>query len=148
MARDPQQLKLAALDNEDLVVLSAHAQDATVRPGDIVHEPDAKRLLVPINRFAWETKAARRKLFPRYERRNTVLHIDGVTHVASRGLERSSAEAVLPLLSITHEDGAIVLAFGGGAVLRASVEAIEVRLADLGGAWQTRKRPRHTGSGS
>lgn len=148
MARDPQQLKLAALDTEDLVVLSAHAQDATVRPAAIVHDAQARRLLVPMNRFAWETKAARRKLFPRYERRNALLHIDGVTHVTSRGLDRSAADAVVPLLSIAHEDGAIVLAFGGGAVLRASVEAIEVRLTDLGGAWQTRKRPRHAGNGS
>lgn len=147
MARNQQHLKLAALDEEDLLVLSAHAQDATVRPADILHDSAAKRLLVPMNRFVWESKAAQRRFFPRFERRNAVLHIDTVTAVASKGLDRDNTDIALPLLSIQHHDNAIVLTFGGGATLRADVEAVELRLTDLGGAWETRNRPRHSGQG-
>ncbi|MEL6750631.1 MAG: DUF2948 family protein [Pseudomonadota bacterium] len=143
MAKPDTLLKLAALDAEDLVVLSAHAQDATVRPADIIYDAAKGRLLVPMNRFAWETPGARRKLFPSYERRNAVLHLDWIKGLSSTGIDQKDTDAVLPLLGIESDAGLITLQFGGGAVMRAEAEAIEARLTDLGGAWRTRSRPRH-----
>ena len=40
----PEQLKLIALDADDLAVISAHVQDARVQASDIVWRQDEKRL--------------------------------------------------------------------------------------------------------
>jgi len=42
----PEQLKLIALDADDLAVISAHVQDARVQASDIVWRQDEKRLVV------------------------------------------------------------------------------------------------------
>ncbi|MEL6946564.1 MAG: DUF2948 family protein [Pseudomonadota bacterium] len=147
----PDILKLAAMDAEDLLVLSAHAQDAVIRPSEIVFEPKAKSLVIPANRFAWEAPGAQRWLFKSHERRRAALHVAHVTGVASSGMDRNDPQAVLSLLTIAfHESqdeddpgGTIELTFAGGAAMRVAVECIEIRLTDLGGAWEARSRPRH-----
>ena len=50
----PEQLKLIALDADDLAVISAHVQDARVQASDIVWRQDEKRLVVGMNRLDWE----------------------------------------------------------------------------------------------
>ena len=50
----PEQLKLIALDPDDLAVISAHVQDARVQASDIVWRQDEKRLVVGIDRLDWE----------------------------------------------------------------------------------------------
>src|SRR4249920_2903333 len=49
-----EQLKLIALDADDLAVISAHVQDARVQASDIVWRQDEKRLVVGLNRLDWE----------------------------------------------------------------------------------------------
>ena len=51
-------LKLLALDEDDLKVMSAHVQDAVMKVGDLQFLPAAKRFVLPMNRFAWEVKTA------------------------------------------------------------------------------------------
>ena len=46
-------LKLIALDAEDLGVISAHLQDAVLRVGDMVYLPNEKRFVAMANRFDW-----------------------------------------------------------------------------------------------
>ena len=48
------QLKLIALDADDLAVISAHVQDAGVQVGDIIWRQGEKRLVVGMNRLDWE----------------------------------------------------------------------------------------------
>ena len=48
-------LKLAALDAEDLEILSAHLQDAILKVRDLHWLPSEKRFVLEMNRFAWET---------------------------------------------------------------------------------------------
>ena len=48
-------LKLLALDEEDLQVVSSHLQDAVVRVGDMVFLPSQKRFVAIVNRFDWES---------------------------------------------------------------------------------------------
>ena len=50
----PEQLKLIALDADDLAVISAHVQDARVQASDIVWRQDEKRLVVGLDRLDWE----------------------------------------------------------------------------------------------
>ena len=47
-------LKLAALDEDDLSVISAHLQDAVVRIGDIRYLPGEQRFVLVANRFDWQ----------------------------------------------------------------------------------------------
>jgi Protein of unknown function (DUF2948) len=47
-------LKLIALDDEDLGILSAHLQDAILRAGDIVYLARESRFALAARRFDWE----------------------------------------------------------------------------------------------
>jgi hypothetical protein len=140
------QLKLAALDEDDLKVISAHVQDALMLIGDIDYSPARKWLLVPMNRFV---RDGRRRFFRRqYERRRSVLHFEHVLSVRSTGIDRQNIKDVLSLLAIRFVPGeapagTIELVFAGDAAIRLEVEFIEARLADLGPAWETPSRPFH-----
>ncbi len=46
-------LKLVALDQDDIEVVSAHVQDALVRVGDIFWQPREHRFVMALNRFDW-----------------------------------------------------------------------------------------------
>jgi hypothetical protein len=47
-------LKLLALDDEDLTVISAHMQDAVFRVADVDYTPRDKHFTIAANRFAWD----------------------------------------------------------------------------------------------
>lgn len=143
-------LKLMALDDEDLAVISAHAQDAVLKPAAMVYDKQARSLVIPMNRFAWELPASRRLLFKRHQRRSSVLRIVRVESIRSQGLVRDDEEAVASLLAISFSPqegqepaGSIKLTFSGGAMLEARVECLELQLTDLGSAWETTAKPRH-----
>ena len=44
-------LKLAALDEKDLEIISAHVQDAVMKVDDLTYRAAEKRFLVAMNRF-------------------------------------------------------------------------------------------------
>ena len=52
------QLKLIALDADDLAVISAHVQDARVQAADIIWRQGEKRLVVGMSRLDWEQTLA------------------------------------------------------------------------------------------
>ncbi len=139
-------LKLAAFDEEDLAVLSAHVQDAVLKVGDMVYLPQERRFAVAMNRFIWEKAAdGKRKAF---ERRRSVLSFDRVGAVRSSRIDRDRADAVLELLAVSFETadtpaGKVTLVFAGGGAVQLDVEVIEARLADLGAAWATSAKPEH-----
>lgn len=138
-------LKLIALDEEDLAVLSAHVQDAVLKVGDLVYLPKESRFVVAMNRFIWEKADGRRRT---YERRRAALTFDRVRSVKTNRIRRENGEAVLDLLAIDFEAsdppaGLVQLIFAGGGALRLEVECIEARLADLGAAWATAAKPSH-----
>ena len=139
-------LKLLALDAEDLQVVSAHVQDAVLRVGDIDWRAPEKRVVITMNRFAWE---APKRLFRRHdERRRAVLHFDRVMAVKTAGIDRDKPAEILSLLAIRFEEtqtpaGHVDLVFSGGATMRLDVESIEARLSDIGGAWEATSRPIH-----
>jgi hypothetical protein len=143
---DTDQLRLAAVDEEDLSVLSAFVQDAVLKVGDMVYLPKERRFALAMNRFTWEkAEDGARKDF---ERRRTALTFDRVQGVRTSGIERQAAERVLELLAVRFDvtdapAGKVTLVFAGGALLEIEVEVIEARLADLGPAWATRVKPDH-----
>lgn len=142
-------LKLIALDDEDLAILSAHLQDAVVRVGDIVYEAPVKRFAMLANRFDWSA-VAEQGHSAAYTRRRTGLRLQQVLAVRSHNINRSDKDAVLSLLAITFAptelpSGIVTLHFSGSMAIELNVECIEAELRDLGAAWTTTKQPRHPG---
>jgi len=137
-------LKLIALDQEDLAVVSTHVQDSTVKVADIIWQRPDKRLVIALNRFDWEGAQAG----PSYQRRRSALRFERVNAFKCRSLQPADREAILNLLAVEFlEDdppgGVVLLTFSGGAALRLEVECLEVELADLGPAWATAACPAH-----
>lgn len=139
-------LKLVALDEEDLKIVSAHTQDAVMKVADLGYFARDKRFVAAMNRFAWEESSGFFKR--RNERRRSVLHFESVQGVKTTGIVRDNPDEVLSLLAIRFQSGetpagVIELVFSGGGVIRLEVEYIEARMADLGAAWQASSRPVH-----
>ena len=80
-------LKLLALDDEDLKIVSAHVQDAVMKVGDLEFIAATNQFVMPMNRFAWEKNATERK--PQPERRNSLLHFDRV--LSAKAVRRFAA---------------------------------------------------------
>ncbi|MCZ8545862.1 DUF2948 family protein [Mesorhizobium qingshengii] len=139
-------LKLIALDDQDLSIVSAHVQDAVMKIRDLEYLPAAKRFVLTMNRFVWE---ARTGLFRQHnERRQAVLHFDRVLGVKTNGIARDKPAEILSLLAISFIEiskpaGIVELIFSGGGTIMLDVECIEARLADIGGAWEATSRPVH-----
>ena len=128
------QLKLIALDADDLAVVSAHVQDARVVTADIIWRQGEKRLVVGMSRLDWEQtlsgEAAPRRLI-------AALRFDRVLSCKSRNIDMRTPETALELLGIEFHpgdapSGSAVLLFTQGGALRLDVECLECQLTDLG----------------
>ena len=128
------QLKLIALDADDLAVISAHVQDARVAPADIIWRQAEKRLVIGMNRLDWEQtlsgEAAPRRLI-------AALRFDRVLACKSRNIDLEAADRALELVGIEFHErespgGSAVLLFAEGGALRLDVECLECELTDLG----------------
>ncbi len=145
-------LRLMALDEDDLNVISACLQDAVVVVRDMALVPGEKRFALVVNRFAREAGAARKGFRKTYQRRRTALHFEGVRSARTFGFDRSDTDQVLVLLAIHFEPdpepgsepaGEITLVFAGDAVIVLNVDYVEAQMSDLGPAWSTSNVPRH-----
>ena len=147
VARQP--LKLTAFDTEDLAILSAHLQDATLLVGDISYLPRQRKLAFLANRFDWQGAVAGAG-DGGYRRHRCGLQVNRVFEVKYAHVRRDNPDGVLSLLAILFHPGSeppggiIELTFSGGGALRAEVECIEVALDDLGVSWETPRKPAHT----
>ncbi len=128
------QLKLIALDADDLAVISAHVQDARVQTADIIWRQAEKRLVIGMNRLDWEQTLSG-ETSPR--RLIAALRFDRVLACKSRNIDLQAPEAALELVGIEFHPGeapggSAVLLFSQGGVLRLDVECLECELTDLG----------------
>jgi hypothetical protein len=128
------QLKLIALDADDLAVISAHVQDARVQTADIIWRQGEKRLVVGMSRLDWEQtlsgQTAPRRLI-------AALRFDRVLACKSRNIDMGTPDAALELVGIEFHPadppgGSAVLLFNHGGALRLDVECLECQLTDLG----------------
>ncbi len=142
-------LKLIALDNEDLDIISAHLQDAVVRVGEIAKLSREKRFVLMLSRFAWENlKPGAEPTECQFERCRSALHFERVEAVKCRNIRQDLSDGVLNLLAVrfTPTDppaGVVDLIFSSDAVIRLEVECLEARLGDLGPVWTTDCCPGH-----
>jgi len=127
--------KLIALDEDDLAVISAHVQDASVHVADILWRQSEKRLVVGMKRLDWDQAVCSGKLSER--RFVTALRFDRVLACKARGIDLADRNMELELFGLEFHPGrapggSVVLMFADGAALRLDVECIECELADIG----------------
>jgi hypothetical protein len=138
-------LKLIALDGDDVDVVSAHLQDAVVKAADIHWRPSEKRVVVGLNRFDWTAVNGGTS---QLRRCRTALRFERVLACKCRDLDVGARQATLNLLAVSFEPtdlpaGVVTLMFSGGGALRLEVECLEAELRDLGPSWTTDCCPSH-----
>lgn len=140
------ELKLIALDDEDLGVLSAHLQDAVLRVADLAYLKAERRFAMVVNRFNWASPE--KDDDDQFTRLRAALRFEKVLSAQVTGLNLKDTSRVLSLMAITFETteepaGVVRLVFSGDAAIRLEVECVEAELRDLGAQWATKKKPDH-----
>jgi hypothetical protein len=139
-------LRLHALDEDDLRVISAHLQDAVVRVADMTYLPHQQTFAAVLNRFDWPSAVTDSG---NLRRCRCGLRFERVLRAQVQGIRPSpECKEVAALLAVTYEPttppgGLITFHFCGGGAVRLEVECIEAELKDLGAVWQTRVMPKH-----
>lgn len=153
-------LKLLALEPQDLNVISAHLQDAVLKVADIAYLPGEKRFAALLNRFDWvqaqetgetrQGKPQRGKAKQPFRRQRTALRFEQVTAARLKKIDLADKKRVLNLLAIQFDSavendpaGAVSLIFAADAAIRLDVAYVEAEMRDLGAAWATGSRPAH-----
>jgi len=148
------ELKLVALDKDDIEVVSAHVQDALVKVSDILWQPRDHRFVVALNRFDWMSAVeAKPDDKTDYRRCRTALRFERVNACQCRNIDATAKDAWLNLLAVEFVEndspgGTVTLIFSGGGVIRLEVECLEAELADLGEVSVAALRPDHFTSGT
>jgi hypothetical protein len=147
-----EELKLVALDGDDIEVVSAHVQDALVKVGDIFWRPSEHRFVMALNRFDWmnavDPAGIKDIHATDYRRCRTALRFERVNACKCRGLTQGNKEATLNLLAVEFTErhapaGVVTLTFSGGGAIRLEVECLEAELADLGEVYAAAACPDH-----
>lgn len=142
-------LKLIALDAEDLGVFSAHLQDAVLKVGDMAFLKKERRFAAIVNRFDHVSPEAQSKKRQQGIRRRAALRLERVNRAQLQNIDIKHKDRVLVLLALHYEagpkvpSGDVTLLFAGGAAIKLEVECIEAELRDLGAAWKTKSLPNH-----
>src|SRR5262245_59888424 len=134
------ELKLIALEAEELAVISAHLQDALVKIGDLAYLPAERRLAALGNRCDWSEALQDGGRPAEYVRRRSALRFERVLSAKVQGIDLARKGEVLSLLTIAFEPsgaaedpgGYVVFQFANGGAIRLGVECIEAELKDLG----------------
>lgn len=144
------ELKLIALDEDDLKVISAHLQDAVTTIGDLAYLPQEKRFAGLLNRFDWVAAEKASQGEGQYQRRRSALRFEQVTAARVRNISLDDKSRVLNLLAVQFEKagdgdpgGQVSLIFAADAAIQLDVAFIEAEMKDLGAVWATASKPEH-----
>ncbi len=149
-----EELKLVALDKDDIGVISAHVQDALVKVADILWQPSDHRFVMALKRFDWMNAVdIKEPSTADYRRCRTALRFERVLSCKCRGVNPSNKDALLNLLAVEFVErdppsGTVMMTFSGGGVIRLDVECLEAELTDLGEVFPTVLCPDHFSSES
>lgn len=140
-------VNIAALDQDDLKVISAMVQDAVFPIVEMRWLSKSRQFAILLNRFRWEhtTSAATKP-----ERVQSLLAVENVLKVSSQGIDRSDKDMILSVLSVEFEGdadggGDLTIVLAGDGAIRLQVEAMETRLKDVTRPYQavSGNIPRH-----
>jgi hypothetical protein len=141
------ELKLLALDSDDLAVISAHIQDSVFKLSDVRYEAKRGQFALQFNRFVWENSSASQS---QNARCRAGLCIKRVEAVRSTGINRQETDKVHSLLALqfTQKDdgpnGTLELILSGNGIIALDVECVEAQFADVSGSWDTQSKPEHS----
>jgi len=144
-----EELKLVALDKDDIEVVSAHVQDALVKVGEILWQPHEQRFVMALKRFDWMNAVDGKDANTAEHRRcRTALRFERVTSCKCRALDQGDRNALLNLLAVEFAEGdapsgTVTLTFSGGGAIRLEVECLEAELVDLGEVFAAAICPDH-----
>ena len=143
-------LKVRAEDQEDLMVISSHLQDAVFLQQDISHDKEKRELAILLNRVRWELAKGNDGPQSPVERVRSLLLIKDVLVFNSNLPDARGSKIPLSLLVIEYkpgEDGAgrISCRLAGHWDIHASVECINMYLTDVTKPYlaPSRKFPSH-----
>jgi len=138
-------LKLLALNDNDLKVLSAHLQDSVVLVNDMIFLKKSRTFLMMVNRFMWED--IERGIFRENKRIRCAVKFENVLEVKSRNISQKKKDKILELLSIDSEvknnKKELLITFAGNNEIVLIVEEINILLDDVGLPWKVKHVPKH-----
>ena len=140
-----EQLKLTALDADDLGVISAACQDALVAVRDCAYFKDEKRFVLLLNRFRWEADPT---VEAAYSRTHSALVFNEVTAVRHHEIPLDEPDRMLELLALVLDyrgdrAGPVTLRFAAGRAIRLEITRLACHLGDVGEPWATPWKPAH-----
>ena len=138
-------LKLLALNDDDLKVLSAHLQDSVILVKDMIFLKKSRTFLMMVNRFMWED--VERGIFRENKRIRCAVKFENVLEVKSRNISQKKKDKILELLSIDSEvknnKKELLIIFAGNNEIILIVEEINILLDDVGLPWKVKHVPKH-----
>ena len=138
-------LKLLALNDDDLKVLSAHLQDSVVLVKDMIFLKKNRTFLMMVNRFMWEDIEL--GIFRENKRIRCAVKFENVLEVKSRNISQKKKDKILELLSIDSEvknnKKELLITFAGNNEIILIVEEINILLDDVGLPWKVKHVPKH-----
>ena len=140
-----EQLKLTALDADDLGVISAAVQDSLVAVRDCAYFKDEKRFVLLLNRFRWEADPT---VEAAYSRTHSALVFNEVTAVRHHEIPLDEPDRMLELLALVLDyrgdgDRSVTLRFAAGRAIRLEIARLACHLGDVGEPWATPWKPAH-----
>ena len=133
-----ERLLLLAQEPDEVPLLSALTQSAVLRASEVAYDRRARRMVLLLRRYRWETGDQTRV--------ESALRFESVTALQRRGWpddDAAQAETVLELLAFSFAEGVVTATFGGGAALRIAVECVDMVLEDMSGPWRASGEPRY-----
>ena len=138
-------LKLLALNDDNLKVLSAHLQDSVVLVKDMIFLKKSRTFLMMVNRFMWEDIEL--GVFRENKRIRCAVKFENVLEVKSRNISQKKKDKILELLSIDSEvknnKKELLITFAGNNEIILIVEEINILLDDVGLPWKVKHVPKH-----
>ena len=128
-------LYLGAVTPEDLEVISSILQDSIFCVKDLAWSKKKRQLAVLLNRFRWENKPAysMKKTIP--ERVRSLMIVDNVLNVSSKGIDRSDINGALNLMKLDLNESKncifLTLLLSDFGAIRCEVEALELSIKDV-----------------
>jgi hypothetical protein len=136
MASD--KLKLLAVDDEDLAVISSAVQDSLVPVRDCAFFKTERRFVLLLNRFRWEIEQEP------FSRTHSALVFNDVTAVRQHKVPFGEPDRVLELLAVAQEGPTtVILRFAAGRAIRLEIARVACHLEDVGEPWATPWKPAH-----
>ena len=133
-------LKVKALDEEGLTIISSLCQDSIVKENEFGYDKKSKRFALLMNRFCYEKDGNKRV--------RSAIHFDYIENIKTKNIDEKKKDETLVLLAIRFDEsikpsGSIILEFSGNKAINLIVENIEVFLTDISDSWSTKKKPDH-----